>query len=188
MSEELFDVVDQNNLVIGQEFRSVVHQRGLWHRGTSIFLFTSDGKLLVQKRNKNKDKFPSALDSSVGEHVKAGEDYAHAAARGLLEELGITDIELRPLLEYSSENGNNDNEISQLFEGFVNPNAVRFDPIEIERVEYYTLNELYGMVQTRQVSFTRWFERLVPWYLDKPTDLRVRKIFNPKSHVWRLTT
>ena len=177
MPEELFDVVNENNIVIGQELRSIVHQRGDWHRGTSIFLFTPDGKLLVQKRKADKDRFPSALDSSVGEHVKAGEDYAHAAVRGLREELGISGIALRPLLEFVSANGNNDNEISQLFEGMVDPNAVRFDPVEIERVEYHTLTELYDMVLARQVSFTRWFERLIPWYLGKPTDLRVRKIF-----------
>ncbi len=48
MSDELFDVVDENNIVIGQEWRSIVHQRGLWHRGVHVFLFTCDGKLLVQ--------------------------------------------------------------------------------------------------------------------------------------------
>ncbi len=183
MPDELFDIVNENNIVIGQELRSMVHQRGLWHRGTSIFLFTPDGKLLVQKRNKNKDKYPSALDSSVAEHVKAGEDYAQTAARGLFEELGISDIVLRPLIEFVSDNGNNDKEISQLFEGMVDPNAVRFDPVEIEQIQYHTLTELYDMVLAHQVSFTPWFERLVSWYLDKPTDLRVRKIFNPKSHV-----
>ena len=182
MADELFDVVNEDNVVVKQALRSIVHRTGLWHRGTSIFLFTPDGKLLVQKRNKNKDRFSAALDSSVGEHVKAGEDYAHAAARGLREELGIEGIELRPLIEFVSANGNNDNEISQLFEGFVDPHNVRFDPVEIERVEYHTLNELYEMVRARQVSFTRWFERLVPWYLGKPSDLRVRKIFNPKLY------
>ena len=182
MPDELFDIVNEDNVVVKQELRSIVHRNGLWHRGMNIFLFTGDGKLLVQKRSKDKDKFPSALDCSVSEHVKAGEDYAHTAVRGLSEELGVEGIELRPLIEFSMAYGANDNEISQMFEGIVDPNAVRFDPVEIEKIMYYTLDELLAMLNARTVSFSRWFEQLILWYLDKPSDVRVRKIFNPKSH------
>lgn len=183
MSEELFDVVNENNVVVRQEPRSVVHRTGLWHRGMNIFLFTPDGKLLVQKRSKDKDTFPSALDCSVSEHVKAGEDYTQTAVRGLQEELGITGIVLRPLIEFSMVYGTNDNEISQMFEGGVEPSVVRFDPVEIQQISYHTLAELLAMVNTRQVSFSRWFEQLLLWYLDKPSGVRVRKIFSQKAHV-----
>ena len=182
MSEEYFDVVNQDNVVLRQEPRSVVHRTGLWHRGMNIFLFTPDGKLLVQHRSKDKDKFPSALDCSVSEHVKAGEDYAQTAVRGLSEELGVEGIELRRLIEFRMEHGNHDNEISQLFEGTVDPNVVHFDPIEIEQISYHTLNELLAMINTRQGSFSPWFEQLILWYLDKPVSFQVRKVFNPKSH------
>jgi len=188
MADEYFDVVNEDNVVVRQELRSVVHRTGLWHRGMNIFLFTPDGKLLVQKRSKDKDTFPSALDCSVSEHVKAGEEYAQTAVRGLREELGIEGIELRPLIEFSMPYGTNDNEISQMFEGTVDPNTVRFDPVEIQQISYHTHDELLAMMNTRAVPFSRWFEQLLLWYLDKPSDVRVRKIFNPKSHVWRLST
>ena len=181
MPDELFDIVNENNIVVGQELRSVVHRRGLWHRGTNIFLFTHDSKILAQHRSKDKDTFPSALDCSVSEHVKAGEDYAHAAVRGLRQELGIEGIELRPRMEFSMAYGANDNEISQLYEGMVDPKLVRFDPGEIERVTFHTLNELLTMLNTGEVSFSRWFEQLILWYLDQPCDVRVRRIDNPKS-------
>ena len=183
MSDELFDVVDENNVVITQERRSIVHQRGLWHRGTNVFLFTRDGKLLVQKRSKDKDTFPSALDCSVSEHVQVGEEYGHAAARGLREELGIEGIELRPLIEFSMAYGVNDNEISQMFQGVVDPTTVRFDPVEIEQIMYYSLDELLAMVNVRAVSFSHWFAQLILWYLDQPSQVQVRKIFNSKAHV-----
>lgn len=175
MSDELFDVVDEDNIVVSQAMRSVVHQRGLWHRGCNIFLFTRDGKLLVQRRSKDKDTFPSALDCSVSEHVKAGEDYMRAAVRGLKEELGIEGIALRPLIEFSMSYGRNDNEISQMFEGIVDPAAVRFDPIEIEQISYHALDELSAMLSARQIAFSRWFGQLLLWYLGKPSDVHVRR-------------
>lgn len=181
MTDELFDIVDENNHVIGQALRSVVHRTGLWHRGMNICLFTRDGKLLTQQRSQNKDKFPSALDCSVSEHVQRGEEYAQTAARGLREELGIAGIELRRLLEFRMEHGDHDNEISQLFEGSVDPNTVHFDPVEIDHIAYYTLNELLAMLNARQTRFSPWFEQLVLWYLDQPNTIHARKIFNPKS-------
>lgn len=89
MPDELFDVVDEQDHVIGQETRSLVHRRGLWHRGVHVFLFTRAHKLLVQQRSKDRLQAPLAWDCSVSEHVKAGEDYYSAAMRGLKEEMGV---------------------------------------------------------------------------------------------------
>src|SRR5690606_41586717 len=93
MTEELLDIVDDNDHVIGQESRTIVHQRGLQHRGVHVFLFTDDGKMLIQKRSADRAASPSLLDCSISEHVKAGEDYHDAAIRGMKEELGVEGIE-----------------------------------------------------------------------------------------------
>lgn len=49
--EELFDIVDDQNNVIGQERRSVVHAQGLKHRAVYCFVFNSRGELLLQQRS-----------------------------------------------------------------------------------------------------------------------------------------
>ena len=49
--EELFDVVDDSNQVIGQEKRSIVHTKGLKHRAVYCFVFDEQGKLLMQQRS-----------------------------------------------------------------------------------------------------------------------------------------
>lgn len=173
MPDELFDIVDENNIVIGQEWRSIVHQRGLWHRGVHVFLFTRDGKLLVQQRSETRDTFPFALDCSVSEHVKAGENYFDAAVRGLREELGLAGIELHPRVEFGMNYGPGDNEFCRLYEGIVEPARVRFDPNEVARVEYHTLPDLLTRLNDRRGAFSRWFEQLILWYLGKPSELRV---------------
>jgi isopentenyldiphosphate isomerase len=51
MADELLDIVNDNDIVTGHEMRSTVHQLGLQHRGAHVFLFTRDGKMLLQKRS-----------------------------------------------------------------------------------------------------------------------------------------
>ena len=173
MPDELFDVIDENDNVTGQEMRSVVHQHGLWHRGVHVFLFTDEGKLLVQQRSGDRVHAPLALDCSVSEHVKAGEAYHAAAIRGLKEEMGVQGIELEPLIKFRMNYGPNDNEISVLYRGSANPAAVRFDPVEIERVDYYSINELQGMLGDKNHKFSYWFEQILQWYFGNPSALQV---------------
>lgn len=86
---ELFDVVDTDDRVIGCKPRAEVHAQGLLHRAVHVFVFNRHGELLLQKRSACKDAHPGVWDSSVAGHLDAGEDYNHAAARELEEEMAI---------------------------------------------------------------------------------------------------
>jgi len=175
MPDELFDIIDESDQVIGQEMRSVVHQRGLWHRGVHVLLFTHDGKLLVQQRSKTKSQSPLAFDCSVSEHVQAGETYHDAAIRGLIEELDIKNIEIQPLIKFKMNYGFNDNEVSVIYRGIVDPNQVRFDPEEIESVDTYTVEELRTLLEQKTELFSYWFEQILLWYMQKPSALQIVK-------------
>lgn len=87
---ELFDVVDEQDRVIGVEPRGVVHARGLRHRAVHLFVFNASGELFLQKRSPWKDRHPGKWDSSASGHLDHGENYIHAAQREITEELGIT--------------------------------------------------------------------------------------------------
>ncbi len=178
MADELLDIVDQDDRVTGQEMRSRVHQRGFPHRGVHVFLIAPDGRLLVQQRSRSRDNAPLALDGSLSEHVKAGEDYLSAARRGLSEELGLSQIDIQPLLKFKMAYGPTDNEICLLYEGDVDPEAVRFDPVEVERIAYYNLDELQALIQAGDVPFSGWFLQLIRWYLDRPARLEVIKTYS----------
>ena len=180
MSDELLDIVDDADLVIGQELRRVVHELGLQHRGVHIFLVTPDGKLLVQQRGRQRGTCPLALDCSVSEHVKAGEGYREAALRGLTEELGLRDANIHPLIKFKMDYGPNDREICQLYEGRADPARVRFDPVEVEWLASYTLAELDAQIRVRQVAFSGWFVQLLQWYLGRPSELQVLRYYSKK--------
>lgn len=89
MSDEIFDVVNEADVVIGRQTRGEVHRLGLRHRATHVLVFNARGEVFLQKRSRKKDKCPGLWDSSASGHVDAGEDYDHCAVRELREEIGL---------------------------------------------------------------------------------------------------
>lgn len=93
--DEIFDVCDENDRVIGQARRADVHAQKLLHRAVHIWVFLPDGRLVTQRRSASKDEYPLALTSSASGHLDSGEDYHTAAARELGEELGLRGVDLQ---------------------------------------------------------------------------------------------
>lgn len=89
MSEEIFDVVNERDEVIGQAPRREVHRRKLNHRAVHVLVFNARGELFLQKRSMKKDCFPGAWDSSASGHLDRGETYDACALREVREELGV---------------------------------------------------------------------------------------------------
>jgi isopentenyldiphosphate isomerase len=89
MSEEIFDVVNERDEVIGRQPRAEVHRLGLMHRAVHVLVFNRRGKVFLQKRSQNKDRHPGRWDSSASGHVDSGESYDSCALRELREEIGL---------------------------------------------------------------------------------------------------
>jgi len=89
VNEELFDVANERDEVIGRATRNDVHRRGLMHRATHVLVFNSRGEVFLQKRSQKKDRQPGLWDSSASGHVDSGEEYDTCAVRELREELGL---------------------------------------------------------------------------------------------------
>jgi len=88
--EEIFDIVDDHDCVVGSLSRDAIHQQGLKHRAVHIFWLRSDGLLCLQKRSYAKDKSPGLISTSCAGHLDSGETYLKAAVREFREEMGIT--------------------------------------------------------------------------------------------------
>jgi len=89
MAEEIFDVVNERDEVIGQAPRREVHARGLRHRAVHVLVFNARGDVFLQKRSHLKDTARGKWDSSASGHLDAGEDYDACAVRELREEIGL---------------------------------------------------------------------------------------------------
>jgi isopentenyldiphosphate isomerase len=89
VKEEIFDVVNGRDEVVGQQPRGEVHRLGLMHRAVHVLVFNAGGQVFLQKRSMTKDRQPGLWDSSASGHVAAGEEYDACAMRELQEEIGL---------------------------------------------------------------------------------------------------
>src|SRR6266542_5461370 len=88
--EEMVDLVDEDDRVVGVAPRSEVRARNLLHREVAAICRNSAGAIYVHRRTDTKDVFPGLYDMWVAGVVSSGETYAQAVRRELEEELGIT--------------------------------------------------------------------------------------------------
>lgn len=162
MEAEFFETFDEDLQPIGLVERSVVHQRGLWHRAVHVLLFRSDGRLVIQRRSLKKDVCPGLWDLSAAEHLKPGETYLDGAKRGLFEELGVSGVELDPLatdlraqLEIP-ESGVRDYELQATYSGRSDAKLV-LQASEVMEVALVELEELEDAMRDAPNTFTPWF-------------------------------
>jgi isopentenyldiphosphate isomerase len=87
--DEVLDVVDEHDHVIGQAPRWRVYAERLRHRAVFVLARDGAGRVFVHRRTARKLVFPSRYDMFVGGVVGAGETYDEAAWREAAEELGV---------------------------------------------------------------------------------------------------
>ncbi|WP_181849259.1 NUDIX hydrolase [Streptomyces parvulus] len=97
-ADEILDIVDENDRVVGQARRGDAYARGLRHRCVFVRARDPEGRIFVHRRTATKLVFPSLYDMFVGGVVGAGESYDDAALREAEEELGVTGLPRPDLL------------------------------------------------------------------------------------------
>ena len=90
--DEVIDIVDADDNVIGTSARGEAYARGLRHRCAFILARDPRGRIFVHRRTARKLVFPSLYDMFVGGVVGAGESYEETALREAEEELGVSGL------------------------------------------------------------------------------------------------
>ena len=163
--DEIFDLVNEHDEVIGQATRREVHRRGLRHRAVHVLVFNAAGQIFLQKRSLAKDTSPGAWDSSAAGHLDAGENYDAAAVRELREELGWTAArppECWRRVEACAETGQ---EFVRVYRAAAE-GPFTLHPGEIERGEWFAPAEVTRWMAERPKDFASSF-RLI-WQLVQP--------------------
>ena len=152
MAGELIDIFDPSGNCIGQAERSRAHgDNTLLHRAAHVLVFSSDGRLLLQKRAVTKRIQPGKWDASVGGHLAAGEDYLSGARREMAEELGLAeDTPLEFLFDVQIRN-EIESEDARVYRA-VAEGPFAFQKEEIDEVRFFTEMELKD--PRRQAAFT----------------------------------
>jgi isopentenyldiphosphate isomerase len=140
--EEIFPIVDEDGNIIGEAPRSVCHdgKSKLLHPVVHLHLFSSDGRLFLQKRGSMKDILPGRWDTSVGGHISPGESIKDALMREAKEELGLTEFTPVLLSKYVWESPR-ERELVNSFSA-VSDEIPVINPDEIDEGKFWTLSEI----------------------------------------------
>lgn len=96
--DERLDVVDDENLVVGQATRQEVHDQGYLHRSAHLVLVSPNRHFLLQQRAESRPTHPGRWDASAAGHVLAGSDFGETVLREAREEIGFNAEGAVPLL------------------------------------------------------------------------------------------
>jgi isopentenyldiphosphate isomerase len=156
MKEEIFDVVNERDEVIGQQPRGEVHRRGLRHRAVHVLVFNAAGQVFLQKRSLRKDRQPGLWDSSTSGHVDSGEDYDACAVREVREEIGLRLNEAPRRLFKLAACAETDQEHVWVYQCEAE-GPFRLDPHEIERGGWFAPSEVTRWMAERPGDFASAF-------------------------------
>lgn len=145
MTEELFDIFDENNQPLGfTKPRKEVHQTlRYWHRATQIWITNSRKEILCQLRSAFQDVNPSKWMSFFGGHLKTGQDYLASAVQETKEEIGL-DIKPSQLIPIGVKKNEKHKHFSQTYilQWDGEAGSLRLDKNEIESIKWLSVDEL----------------------------------------------
>jgi len=160
---EMVVVVDENDREIGQMEKLEAHEKGVLHRAISVCLFDDQKRWLIQKRAACKYHCPGLYANSCCSHPRSGEKTIEAASRRIYEELGIhASLSFCTPFIYKEDVGGGliEHEYDHLFVGLcsVTPSP---NPEEVEKIEWWTLDQIKAKLRTHPEIFAPWFPIIV---------------------------
>jgi isopentenyl-diphosphate delta-isomerase type 1 len=161
-SDEMIDIVDANDQVIGSAPRREVHARGLRHRAVHMLILDGQGRIYLQRRSADKDVDPGLWDTSAAGHVDSGEDYLTAAHRELGEELALHDVALRRLGELPAQQATG-HEFVRVYVG-CSTLEPRPDPREIAAGGWWSVTDIVQWLAREPAVFTATFQQIFAQY------------------------
>jgi len=88
--EEVLDLVNKHDEVIGSETRKEIYAQGLRnYRVIHAFIVNDEGKFWIPRRVSTKKLYPNGLDYSIAGHVETGETYEEGLIKEASEEVGL---------------------------------------------------------------------------------------------------
>jgi isopentenyl-diphosphate delta-isomerase len=155
-------LVDTNDKQIGTEEKLRAHQLGLLHRAFSIFVFNTNGELLLQQRAHTKYHTGGLWTNTCCSHPSPGEELEAAVHRRLQDEMGFdcpvteafsfvyrTTFESDKLIEH---------EFDHVFIGVSDTKPVP-NPAEVDAVAYRPVDVITTDIAKHPERYTFWFKQ-----------------------------
>jgi len=159
---------------IGSGEKLDIHQRGILHRGFSVYVINDEGRILLHKRALGKYHSGGLWTNSCCSHHYEGKTLEESVRCRLREELGIDEaenlMEIGHFMYYSKySDAMHEHEVDHVFvcnySGELAP-----DPNEMSEVAWMDVKTLKQELLDKPDKFTSWFHTatvMVLEYLDK---------------------
>jgi isopentenyl-diphosphate delta-isomerase len=188
----LVELVDAEGAVTGSTSVEEAHEApGQLHRAFSVFLRDDDGRVLLQQRAATKSRFPLRWGNTCCGHPAPGEDVRVAAARRLVEEIGVGGVALSEVGVYSyyaedPATGRVEYEYDHVLLGDMPAGrAILPDPDEVAGVRWVPLGELRAALVEDPRSYAPWLsgvtERLAAALAASPSSPSIPSPSSPSA-------
>ena len=158
--EEQVILVNEKDEPIGLMGKMEAHEKGLLHRAFSVFIFNSQGELLLQQRAASKYHSPNLWTNTCCSHPRIGETNQQAGERRLEEEMGLKD----PLKEVFSfvynapfDNGLIEYEYDYVLVGYSDA-IPQINPEEVASWKWLSLEAVKEDILQAPEQYTAWFK------------------------------
>jgi len=159
MNEERVVLVDTADNEVGTAPKLQAHRTGDLHRAISVFVFDSEGRMLLQRRAEGKYHSGGLWSNTCCSHPRPGEPAATAARRRLREEMGL-DCELEPVFTFvyraDLDGGLTEHELDHVFVGTTD-DSPEPDPDEVGGWRWVEPVEIAREMDSDPALFTAWF-------------------------------
>jgi isopentenyldiphosphate isomerase len=162
--EEVFDLVDESDRVIGTVRRAQAHSDPrLIHRSVQVLVFDHLDRLFLQRRSLHKDLFAGYYCASASGHVAVGESYGATAEREVREELGVSPslVAMGKIIVRSAP----ETEITMIFIAH-DDGPFQCHPTETDGGTFVTVAELSEAVSGGQLHLTPAATAALAWIID----------------------
>ena len=158
---EALILVDSSDAEVGFLDKAAAHDGdGVLHRAFSLFIFNSEGKLLLQQRAPGKRLWPEFWSNSCCSHPRRGEEMNEAVHRRLEQELGMkASLEYAYKFEYKAPFGDlgTEHELCWVYTGHTDAEPV-INTTEIMDWRWIEPSELTDAIAREPASFTPWLK------------------------------
>lgn len=165
---ELVDLYDENRIPLGKTaLRYSRREKGTYRLIVHICIFDRRGRLLIQRRAKEKRLWPDRWDVSAAGGVSAGETTRTAAAREVGEELGLSlDLTgVRPVCTVNFATGFDDYFVVRRD---IDLTSLRLQEEEVSDVRWASRQEVLAMV--RRGEFITYPQSFLCYLFDSAKD------------------
>ena len=153
-------LVDEQDNQLGLMPKMEAHEKAVLHRAFSVFIFNSDGDLMLQQRAAHKYHSPLLWTNTCCSHQRDGESNIEAGKRRLLEEMGFS-TELKEVFSFiykaPFDNGLTEHELDHVMVGYFD-GVPEVNPEEVASFKWMSLEAIKEDIELHPNLYTAWFK------------------------------